>query len=65
MKIKLLKSTNCDGKRVAAGDVVESTKKTANYLINIKFAVLYVERPKPKAKPQSNKAIDPSELEKR
>lgn len=33
MKIKMLQSTNCDGKYAAAGSVVDASSKDARYLI--------------------------------
>lgn len=68
MQIKLLKSTNCDGKTYAAGDVVkDASRKDAQFLINIGFAVEYVEPKKPKAKAPARKTkmVDVDDLETR
>jgi len=45
MQIKMLKSTNCDGKRVKAGDVVDASNKDGRFLVALKFAEEY-EAPK-------------------
>lgn len=63
MKIKMLKATNCDGKRVAKGDVVDASQKDGSFLINIGFAEAHID--KPKAKARKTKAVDSSELETR
>ena len=55
MLIKFLKATNCDGKRVQVGDVVDASNKDGSLLVNLGFAVAYVEpkkrAPKKKAAP--------------
>jgi hypothetical protein len=52
MKIKMLKSTNCDGKPAPAGKVIEASTKDGRFLINTGMAVEHIEavKPKPKAK---------------
>jgi len=53
MKIKMLKSTNCDGKRVKAGEVVEDASgKDGRFLINLGFAEEYTpKKGRPKRAP--------------
>lgn len=41
MKIKMLKSSNCDGSRVAAGDVVDASDRDGRFLIALGFAEAY------------------------
>lgn len=54
MKIRILKSTVCDGKNVTAGDEVDASSRAANILIGLKFAEEYTEQPKKRGrKPQS------------
>lgn len=53
MKIKMLKSTNCDGKPAPAGKVVDASTKDARFLINTGMAVEHTEAVKPKAKAKS------------
>lgn len=50
MKIKMLKSTNCDGKRVSIGDTVDASPRDGRFLISLGYAVGYVAAAKPKAK---------------
>jgi len=50
MKIEILRSTNCGGKHVQPGDVVEASNRDANLLLGIGFAKEYIELPKPKSK---------------
>ena len=64
MKIKLLKTTACDGKMYAAGSVVDASNKDAQYLIGVKKAVLFVAEKKPRKAP-ANKAIQAKDLEQR
>jgi hypothetical protein len=50
MKIEILRSTNCGGKHVQPGDVVEASNRDANLLVGIGFAKQYTEPQKPKSK---------------
>jgi len=43
MKIKLLNSTNCDGRRVKAGDVIDASEKDGRFLVLSGFAEEYTE----------------------
>lgn len=62
MKIKMLKSTNCDGKTAPAGKVVDASTKDARFLINTGMAVEHKEAAKPKAKAApSNRMSDVGE----
>lgn len=53
MKIKLLNSTNCDGRRVKAGDVIDASEKDGRFLIALGFAEAYEppKRGRPKSAP--------------
>lgn len=64
MKIKMLKSTNCDGKSAPAGKIIDASNKDARFLINTGMAVEYIETVKPKAKAKaapSNRMADVEE----
>jgi hypothetical protein len=50
MKIKMLKSTNCDGSPAPAGKVIDASDKDARFLINTGMAVKHVDEVKPKEK---------------
>jgi hypothetical protein len=63
--IEILKDTNCDRKRVKAGDIVEASTKDAKFLINTKKAVLSEGKAKRGRKSPVNRMIDPEELENR
>jgi len=41
MQIKMLKGTNCDGKRVKAGDVVDASNRDGRFLVALGFAEEY------------------------
>jgi len=41
MQIKMIKSTNCDGKPVAVGEVVDATDRDGRFLIALGFAEVY------------------------
>jgi hypothetical protein len=56
MKIKMLKSTNCDGKRVKAGDVVDASDRQGRLLVNFKFAEVYSEPVKRPGRPKKVEA---------
>ena len=53
MQIKMIKATNCDGKRVKAGEVVDASQKDGRFLVALGFAEVYEppKRGRPKQSP--------------
>lgn len=63
MQIKMLKTTNCDGKTVVAGEVVKDPSvKDARFLINTGMAVEYTAPAKPKTPKKTDKSVSTEDL---
>lgn len=56
MQIKMLETTNCDGKRVIKGEVVDASSKDGGFLIATGQAVAYEAEKKPAQKRGAKKA---------
>jgi len=64
MKIKMLKSTNCDGKAVAVGEVVDASEKDGRFLVSLKYAERHTSR-KRKTKTAPVNRMDDGEIDTR
>jgi len=53
MQIKIIKATNCDGRRVAVGEIVDASNKDGRFLVALGFAEVYEppKRGRPKQSP--------------
>lgn len=61
MLLHILKSTNCDGRRVYAGQVVDASERDGRFLLSIGFAVQAsqvpaVDEPAPKKRGRPKKS---------